>query len=42
VSEQCLEYGKETGSSGVWGGVTLDRGNTRRKRKPTNNIGETK
>jgi hypothetical protein len=36
VSEKCLEYGKETLSSGVWGGIRLDRGNIRRKRKSTN------
>jgi WhiB family redox-sensing transcriptional regulator len=36
VSNKCLEYGKETGSSGVWGGITLDRGNIRRRKKSTN------
>ena len=36
VSEQCLAYGMETNSSGVWGGITLDRGNNRRRKKSTN------
>ena len=36
VSEQCLAYGVETNSSGVWGGITLDRGNIRRRKKSTN------
>jgi WhiB family redox-sensing transcriptional regulator len=36
VSDKCLEYGKETLSSGVWGGITLDRGNIRRRKKSTN------
>ncbi len=36
VSEQCLAYGVETKSSGVWGGITLDRGNNRRRKKSTN------
>jgi hypothetical protein len=26
----------ETKSSGVWGGITLDRGNNRRRKKSTN------
>ena len=26
VKLQCREYGERTGSCGVWGGVTLDRG----------------
>jgi hypothetical protein len=26
----------ETNSSGVWGGITLDRGNNRRRKKSTN------
>lgn len=45
VSDACLQYGKETDSSGVWGGITLDRGHARIKRnKKTNQqqTGETK
>jgi uncharacterized protein involved in propanediol utilization len=33
VSEQCLAYGMETNSSGVWGGITLDRGNIKKKKR---------
>ncbi len=36
VSEECLAYGMKTKSSGVWGGITLDRGNNRRRKKSTN------
>jgi uncharacterized protein involved in propanediol utilization len=36
VSEECLAYGMNTKSSGVWGGITLDRGNNRRRKKSTN------
>lgn len=33
VSEQCLAYGMKTNSSGVWGGITLDRGNIKKKKR---------
>jgi hypothetical protein len=37
VSTQCLEYGKRTGSSGIWGGLTLSEGrNRKRVSKKTN------
>jgi uncharacterized protein involved in propanediol utilization len=33
VSEECLAYGMNTKSSGVWGGITLDRGNIKKKKR---------
>lgn len=30
VRADCLQYGINTSSSGIWGGVTLDRGNNRK------------
>ena len=45
VSGECLAYGVETLSSGVWGGITLDRGNIRKQRRNQKNqqqTGETK
>lgn len=37
VKEQCLKYGKETGSMGLWGGVTLQHGrpSVRNKKRST-------
>ena len=33
VRLQCYEFGTRTGSCGVWGGVTLDRGRPTRRGK---------
>jgi WhiB family redox-sensing transcriptional regulator len=33
VRLQCYEFGSRTGSAGVWGGVTLDRGKPTRRGK---------
>jgi hypothetical protein len=33
VRLQCYEFGERTGSCGVWGGVTLDRGRPTRRGK---------
>lgn len=30
VRLNCLEYGVKTSSSGIWGGITLDRGSNRK------------
>lgn len=30
VRKDCLQYGIKTSSSGIWGGVTLDRGSNRK------------
>lgn len=44
VKAECRQYGEQTRSSGVWGGVTLDRGrpSTRGKRNKNRNKGEQK
>jgi hypothetical protein len=33
VKLQCYEFGTRTGSCGVWGGITLDRGRPTRRGK---------
>ena len=44
VSEQCLAYGMETKSVGIWGGITLNKGNVRKQRRnqKQQQTGETK
>ena len=31
VKKQCLKFGEQTGSCGIWGGLSLDRGTARIK-----------
>lgn len=31
VKKQCLKFGEQTGSCGIWGGLSLDRGAARIK-----------
>lgn len=37
VKEACLEYGMETGSMGLWGGVTLQHGRPSVRKKNRSN-----